>query len=72
MQVCASRRVKWGLSGLVAREGEIRLIRSQVLRVLILDFSEKENLKRILEYVRFWVGAIDIALDVADNTSYLS
>ncbi len=33
-----------GLSGL-ARVSETVLICSQVLRVLILDFSEKENLK---------------------------
>ncbi len=36
------------------------------------EFSEKENLGGILEYVQVfgWVSRIDIALDVADNTLF--
>ncbi len=45
-------------------------IRSQVLRVLILDLARKKTLA--YEYVRFRVASrIDIALDVADNNTFI-
>ncbi len=56
----------------VWREGETVLYSFSGSACANFGFSEKENLKRILEYVCFgWVSRIDIALDVADNT-YLS
>lgn len=66
----ASRR---GNGVLVAwREGETVLYSFSGSACANFGFSEKENLKRILEYVQVfgWVSRIDIALDVADNTLF--